>query len=137
MIRKQIVSLSVCAVLLATAGPFRAFGQSPARPGFTSGDQTARGARGARQNDLKASLAEEVSRLKADTSTKVDFERLERRQNDPRNAKPNTGYTKGQKILVASIVVAVVVLAVVLALTIEEGPHPRCLDEPTDPFCID
>lgn len=135
MLRKQIVSLSVCALMLATAGPPRAFAQNAARPGFASGDQSPLGARGAQRPGLKASLAEEVSRLKAETSTKVDFERLERQQNDPRNAKPETGYTKGQKILVASIVIGMVVLAVVLALTVEEGPHPRCADEPNDPFC--
>jgi len=138
MIRKQIVSLSVCAVLLATAGPSGVFAQSPAKPGFTSGGEARRVARGEqRRSDLKASLDEEVARVKADTATRVDFKRLERAQNDPRNAKPQGGYTKGQKILVASIVIAVVVLAVVLALTIEEGDHPRCLDVPDDPFCID
>ena len=135
MLRKQIVSLSVCAAVLAMGGPPRAFAQDAARPGFASGDQSSRAARGTRHTDLKASLAEEVSRVKADTSTKVDFKRLEGGQNDPRNAKPQTGYTRGQKILVGSIVVGLVVLAVVLALTVEEGPHPRCADEPADPFC--
>ena len=137
MIRKQIVSLSVCVVLLATVGPSGVLAQSRTDPGFTSGGEARRVARGEQRPDLKASLDEELARVKADTATKVDFKRLERAENDPRNAKPRGGYTKGQKILVASIVIAIVVLAVVLALTIEEGDHPRCLDVPDDPFCID
>ena len=75
-----------------------------------------------------------MSRLKADTPTKVDFKRLERAQNDPRNANPEAGYTEGQKILVAPIVIGLVTPAVVLALTVEEGPHPRRAGEPADPF---
>jgi hypothetical protein len=86
-----------------------------------------------RKTDLRAAFAEVTARTKPGTLPGMDIKRIER---EGLKARPQSGYTKKQKILVISIVAGLVVLAVVLALTTEKGGHTFCDIDPSDPDCI-
>ena len=133
---KKVASPLICAVMLLTVAPSKAFAQTlPAQPagiGQGAGDAQAKPKPG-----LRTALAGVMAKSRADAVTEADIKRLESERLNPRTyAKPQAGYTKKEKILVFSIVAGLVVLAVVLALTTEKGGHTFCDIDPADPDCI-
>lgn len=78
--------------------------------------------------DLKATFATEVSRIKAGTLTKADFERMRQTNQNP---KPQSSFTNKQKIFLALFIV---LMAGVVAVAIK---HPCREKKPGDCDFID
>jgi hypothetical protein len=135
MLKKNGISLLLCVGMLLACAPSKAFAQAPAQPAPAGSVQDARGAQVKSKPDLRAAFSELTAKSRIDTVTEADIKRLER-LNRQTNAKPESGYTKKQKILVIAIVAAIVVVAVVLAFNTEKGGHNFCDIDPADPDCI-
>ena len=133
MLKKNITSLLICAVMLFATGPSEVFSQSLTQPAFTGSGQSLNDGQAKPKSDLRAALAEVRARTMAGGSVEANIKRLEK---ESLNAQPQSGYSRKQKILVIVIVAGLVVLAVVLALTTEKGKHSFCDVDPGDPDCI-
>ena len=125
MLTKFIAYFLACAVALLTVPTANNFAQTPLS---TEGDQYLRDAQFKRTADLKGSFAAEVARIKAGTLTKADFERI---QNASQNPKPQSSFTKRQKIFLALWIVVMTGLVVVLI------KHPCKAKDPKDCEPID
>lgn len=134
MLKKKDISLLLAVLLLASA-PSKAFAQTPVLLAPAGSAQGAGNARLKPKPDLRAAFSELTAKSSIDTVTEADIERL-KRLNRQTSAKPEPGYTRKDKILVAAIVVGIVVLAVVLAYNTEKGGHNFCDADPADPDCI-
>jgi hypothetical protein len=135
MLKKNGISLMLCAVMLSACAPSKAFAQAlaqrtPAGVGQGAGESQLK-----LKPDLRAAFAEVTAKSRIDTVTEADIKRL-KRLNSQAAAKPESGYTRKQKILVFSIVAGIVVLAVVLAFKTEKGGHNFCDVDPGDPDCL-
>jgi hypothetical protein len=135
MLKRNGISLLLCAVMLLASAPSKAFAQALAQPAPTDSGQDTSKAQVKTKPDLRTAFSELTAKSRIDTVTEADIKRLER-LNRQTNAKPESGYTKKQKILVFAIVAGIVVLAVVLAFNTEKGGHNFCDIDPADPDCI-
>lgn len=135
MLKKKNISLLFCAVMLLASVPSKAFAQTPVQPAPAGNAQDAGNARLKPKPDLRAAFSELTAKSRIETVTEADIERL-KRLNRQTTAKPESGYTKKDKILVFAIVAGIVVLAVVLAFNTEKGGHNFCDADPADPDCI-
>ena len=137
MLKKNGLSLLLCAVMLSASAPSKAFAQEArSQPTYTGSGQDVRAAQMKPKPDLRAAFSELTAKSRIDTVTEADIKRLER-LNRQTSAKPDeSGYTRKDKIMVAAIVVGIVVLAVVLAFNTEKGGHNFCDADPADPDCI-
>lgn len=133
MLKKEIISLLLCAGLLLAAAPPKACAQTPAQSAHTRSGQGSSDVTATPGPGLRAAFAEVMARDTAGTSLGAGIKRLER---ESLNAQPASGYSKKEKILVISIVVGLVVLAVVLAAKTGKGGHTFCDIDPTDPDCL-
>lgn len=113
---KKSVTLLICAVMLLTTSPSKAFAQTLARPAPAGNGQNSSDGQVIPKPDLRAALAEVTARTKAGDSLEANIKRLNKEALNPQS---QGGYTKKQKILVIAIVAGLIVLAVVLALTTE------------------
>lgn|GEM_PF-4545506 len=137
MLKKNIASLSLCAVVLLASAPSQAFAQTLAQAAPPGGGQGAGDAPAKSRPDLQAALAEVAAKPRAGTLPAPDMKRLERERQDPQStAKPQAEHSKRDKVIIYSIVAGLVVLAVVLALTTKKGGHTFCDVDPGDPDCI-
>jgi hypothetical protein len=124
MLRQFLASFLVCAVTLLMVPPANNFAQTQPN---AAGDQYLRDAQ-TRTPDLKASFAAEMTRIKAGTLTKADLERI---QGASQNPKPQSSFTKRQKIFLALWIVVMTGLVVVLI------KHPCKAKDPKDCEFID
>ena len=125
MLTKFIAYFLVCTVALLTVPTSNNFAQTQLN---TEGDQYLREAQTKRTTDLKRSFAAEVARIKAGTVTKADFERIQKASQNP---KPQSSFTKRQKIFLALWIVVMTGLVVVLI------KHPCKAKDPKDCQPID
>lgn len=124
---KTIASLLICALTLLTVTPSKAVAQREQNPG---------GVQAKPRPHLKSLFAEETANVKVGTLSAADIKRLEKERLDPQStARPNSGFSKREKILAVVIVVAITAVAIVL---VHNGvdPKPRCEDDPSAPGCI-
>jgi hypothetical protein len=130
---KKVTSLLICAVVLVTSAPAKAFAQTIAQPAPEHSGQRASDAQAKRKPDLKTAIAGLLAKSRADTAAPSDMKRLERvrLQNTLKG-----GMTGKEKILIYSIVAGMVVLAVVLGIKTGKGGHAFCDTDPTDPDCL-
>jgi hypothetical protein len=135
MLKKNGISLLLCAGMLLASAPSKAFAQALAQLAPARSGQEAREAQVKAKPDLRAAVAGLTAKSRIDRVTEADIKRLER-LNRQTNAKPESGYTRKQKILVFAIVAGIVVLAVVLAFNTEKGGHNFCDIDPADPDCV-
>lgn len=131
MRKKNITPLLICAVMLLVAAPPKAFAQTLTPPPPTFGAQAKPAP------TLRATFAGVATKSRDAGAAEADIKRLGGEWLNPQSgAQTQSGYTRKQKILVASIVAGIVVLAVVLALNSEKGGHSFCDIDPADPDCI-
>jgi hypothetical protein len=135
MVKRHVASLSICLAVSLIALPLRASGQTKTPAETAASAQGAGVAQAAPESVLKKAFAEAVADKHADALTRAEIKKLEKLNLQSTAKSPGT-WTKGQKVLVFSIVAGLVALAVVLALTTEKGGHTFCSDDPTDPECL-
>lgn len=122
---KLIACLLVWTVTLLTLPPAKTFAQTRAN---LNDDQDLFEPLTRTTPDLKATFATEVSRIKAGTLTKADFERMRQTNQNP---KPPSSFTRRQKIFLA---LWIVIMAGVVAVLIK---HPCREKKPGDCDFID
>lgn len=135
MLKKRDISLLLCACLLLASAPSKAFAQALAPPLTAGSGQGTSSNRLKPETDLKAAFSELTAKSRIDTVTETDIVRL-KRLNQQTTAKPGSGYTRKEKILVFAIVAGIVVLAVVIGYNTGKGGHNFCDADPADPDCI-
>ena len=127
----------ICAALLLATAPSKAFAQTLAQPAPTGGGQSSSDARAKPKPDLRATVAEVTAKSRAGAVAGRTSSGLRGGGWTPQTtAKPQSGLTRKQKVLLISIVVVLVGLAVVLAHNTEKGGHTFCDINPSDPDCI-
>ena len=128
---KKATSLLICAVVLLTSAPAKAFAQTVAQA--VDNGRGASDAQTKPKPDLKTAVAGLLAKSRADTEAPSDMKRFERErlQNTAKG-----GMTRKEKILIYSIVAGMVVLAVVLGIKTGKGGHAFCDTDPTDPDCL-
>src|SRR5215203_5062259 len=134
MLNKNVTPLLISAVVLLSSLPSQAFAQTPSRQALTGNGQILSHTQAKPELDLGEAFAEVRARTKADTLREADINRLAKKWSYPQTtAKPQSGYTTKQKVLVIFIVAGVVVLAVVLGAKTGKGGHSFCDIDPADP----
>ena len=137
MLKRNVTSLLICAVMLLASLPSKAFAQTIAQPAPVGSEQGASNAQAKPKPDLRTVIAEVIAKGRVDTITEADIKRFERERLNPQNtAKHDAGYGRKEKIIVFALVAGLVVLAVILAVKTGKGGHSFCDTDPTDPDCI-
>ena len=131
---KTIASLFVCAVLLVTVAPARAFAQTLSHPAIAPAEQTSDGARAERKPDLKARFTEVIANAKADTLSAEGIKRLDREKLPPQSTV-KSGFSNKNVVLAVVVVVVIVGLAIVLAHN-GVDPNVSCDVDPLAPNCV-
>jgi hypothetical protein len=129
---KAVASSLICAILLLTVAPSKAFAQTLGQP--APGERTSNVAGAKPQRDLKARFAAEVASARADTSASEREVRLDRERLRPQSS-PKSRFSNRDVVLAVVAVVVIVGLAIVL---VHNGvnPSPSCDDEPLTPGCV-
>ena len=135
MLKRCVASLSVCLAASLITLPLRVSGQTTTPAEAAASAQRAGVVPAVPESVLKKAFDEAVADKNADALTRAEIKKLEKLNLQSTAKSPGT-WTKGQKVLVFSIVAGLVALAVVLALTTEKGGHTFCSDDPTDPECL-
>jgi hypothetical protein len=133
---KPVASSLICAALLLTVAPSKAFAQTLNQPAVAPREQNSDAAPAKPKPDLKARFAEEIANAKADTLSAEGIKRLDReRVSAQSGSKPKSNWGKKNVVLAIVAVVVITGLAIVL---VHNGVEPlvRCEDDPLAPNCV-
>lgn len=131
---KPVASSLMCAALLLTVAPSRAFAQTMNQPAVATREQNSDGARASGKPDLKARFAEEIANAKAETLSAEGIKRLDREKLPPQSTV-KSGFSNKNVVLAVVIVVVIVGLAIVLAHN-GVDPNVSCDADPLAPNCV-
>ena len=135
MLKRRVACLSLGLVASLVSLPLRTAAQTNTPPAAAADARREKAPQASPEPTLGRAFAEAAAVRNAGALTTAEIKKLEK-LNLQSTTNSQGGYTKGQKVLVISIVAGLVVLAVVLALTTEKGGHSFCDIDPGDPDCI-
>ncbi len=133
---KSIACLLMCAVMLLTVWPSKAFAQTEGYPAMAPRVENVSGEPHRSKPRLREIFAREMAKNKAGTLSVADLKRIETESLFPQSTtKTGSSFSKKEAVLAVVVVVVIVGLAIVLA---HNGVNPvvSCEDSPGTPDCV-